>query len=171
MRSNCLKICLQSLIVIILASACRHEQTMNKSHAEKALRIFDSELLGTAVGISQTDGWTVFLGLLRSDSIPFPGDRKISDSLPIALPIANSFFQSVFQKFPLNFNQDYFKNGKKVCSINSYFKTNTDSAFYIRKLIFIRPCNLEMKCLYIRGQWHHSGRIYLVISVWDTTGT
>ncbi|MEI7491004.1 MAG: hypothetical protein WCK92_06390 [Bacteroidota bacterium] len=171
MKAKPLLSCSIGVSVILLVSACGHKEVMNKSQAEKALRVFDSELLGTAAGISQTDGWAVFMGLLRSDSLPFEGDGTISDRLPHDLPFANSFIQSVLNKFPLNFRQDYFKNGKKICSVNSYFKPKPDSSFYIRNLIFIKPCCLEMRCLYTKGQLHHTYRLNLVFSIRDTTGT
>ena len=171
MRSIPLLSCLITISVILLVSACGHKGTMNKSQSEKALKVFDSELLGTVAGISQTEGWAVFLGLLRSDSTPPEGDSAISDHLPPGLPVANSFIQSVLNRFPLNFEQDYFKNGIKVCSVSSYFRQKPDSSFYIRKLIFIKPCYLDIRCLYSKGQLHHTYRINFIFSIRDTTGT
>ena len=155
---------------MIFTPSCRHKQAMNKSRAEKALRVFDSELIGTAFGITQTDGWVVFTGLLKSGSMPVPGNNPISVSPPVNLLPANSILSTVFMKIPLNLNQEYFKNGKKVCVINSYFKINPDSSFYVRKMIFINPCSLEMKCLFMPDKLHHSGRISLVVSGKDTAG-
>jgi hypothetical protein len=162
--------CFLVISIIILTAACRHKQTMNKSGAEKALLVFNSELLGTAFGIMHTEGWGVFSGLLKSDSIPVSGNIPISDSPPINLSPADNIFSAVFQKIPLNFNQEYVKNGKKVCAINYYYKINPDSSFYIRKVIFIKPCSLEMKCLCITDKLHHSGHINLVVSGRDTAG-
>jgi len=121
--------------------------------------VFNSELLGTAVGIMQTEGWVVFSGLLTSDS------------LPVNILPANSMFTSVFQKIPLNFNKEYFKGGKKVCAINCYYKNNPDSSFYIRKLIYIRPCLLGIQCFYAPGKTDRTGHIYAIITGKDTTGT
>ena len=179
---KCRQTCLLIILIILLITACNHKRGMNKSLAEKALRVFDSELLGTVAGIMQTDGWVVFSALLKSDSTPVSGSMPvsgsipesgripISDSVPTTLSLANSIFPAVFQKIPLNFNQDYFKNGKKVCAVNYYFKINPDSSFYIRKVIFIKPCSLEMKCLFTTDKLHHSQRIILIVSGRDTSG-
>lgn len=154
--------------IILITSACRQRQGMNKSRAEKALRVFDSELIGTAAGIMQTDGWDVFSGLLRSDNVPGSGNIPVWDSLPVDLSPAHSILPVVLRKIPINFNREYFKNGKKVCAVNSYFKTNPDSSFYIRMVIFIKPCSLEIKCLCIPDKLHGSKRINIIVSGQDT---
>jgi len=154
-----------------MIAACGHRQAMNKSGAEKALRVFDSELLGTVVGIMQTEGWVVFSGLLTSDSIPDTGNIRISGKTPINLSLATGIFPAAFLKLPLNFNQEYFKNGKQVCAVNYYYKTNPDSSFYIKKAIFIKPCSLEIRCFYITDKKHHCGRINIVVSGRDSAGS
>lgn len=155
---KCLQFSLLIISIILLISACTHQKKMNKSGAERALRVLDSELIGTVAGIMQTDGWEIFSGLLTSDSM------RINES-----PV-NNLFSSVLLKIPMNFNQEYFKNGKKVCAVNYYFKKNQDSSFYLRKLIFIKPLSLELQCFCTTNNLNHSGRITLVVSGRDTTG-
>ncbi|MCX6282190.1 MAG: hypothetical protein NTU51_09520 [Bacteroidetes bacterium] len=157
-------------VFILFNTACIHRQSMNKSKAEKALKVFDSELIGTLAGLSQTDGWEALSALLKSDSITNAGDRISSDSLPVAFPGTNNIITSVFLKIPLNFRQEFFKNGKTVCTVNSYFRSNPDSSFYIRRLIYINPCSFEIKCFCIPDKGSHTLRMTLLVTGRDTAG-
>lgn len=181
-RIKYLQFCFLLIATMLIPSACRDKHVLNKSRAEKALRIFDSELIGKAMGIMQTDSWDVFSGLLRSDSIPLagraaiPGSSFVSGFKPIPgvnppdLSHTNNIFSSALLMIPINFNQEYVKNGEKVYSVNFYYKMNPDSTFYVRKVLFIKPISLEVKCFYTRDRLPRSGRMYLVISARDTSG-
>jgi len=204
-RIKYMQFCFLIIASMLIPASCRNKNVLNKSRAEKALRVFDSELIGKALGIMQTDGWDVFLGLLRPDSIPLagrallPGSSHASGNQPIPgtspvsckppvprnshvsvkppvpgsnlidLSYTDNIFSSALLVIPVNFNQEYVKKGEKVCSVNFYFKMNPDSSFYVRKVLFIKPISLEVKCFYTRGRLPRSGRIYLVISAWDTS--
>ena len=144
--------------VLLLTAACGHKQPMSKPLAERSLKVFDSELIGKAFGIMQTEGWNVFSDLLKSDSNPAD------------IPQPKRIFPGIFLDIPLDFNREYYKHGTKVCAVNYYSKTNPDSSFYIRKVIFIKPWSLEMQCFYTTDILHHRGRITLAIYGRDTAG-
>jgi len=181
-RLKFMQYCFLVIATLLIPEACRNKQVLNKSRAEKALRVFDNELAGKALEIMQKDGWDIFSGLLRSDSIPvagivpLPGSSPVSGNPPIPgsnpldLSKKDNIFSSGILKIPLNLNQEYIKNGKTVCSVNFYYKVNPDSSFYVRKVLFIKPVSLEVKCFYKRDRLPRSGWMYLVISARDTSG-
>ena len=47
---------------------------------------------------------------------------------------------------------------------------NLDSSFYLYRKIFIKPLTIGMKCLYMPGKLHKTGRLNLIISTTGTTG-
>ena len=90
--------------------SCRQKPAMDKAHAEKAIRVCDSELVGTIAGMSQTYGWKVFSDLLKSDSIL------------VNLPSADSIFSSVFLKMPFDFNRGFSKTDRKFARYSIIIK-------------------------------------------------
>jgi len=150
------KICILLLPLVLAIVSCRHKPEMDKEAAEKALKVFDSEVVGTIAGITQTDGWEAFSGLLKSDS-------KAVDSSS-----ADNFISSVFLQMPFNFNKELTKDGQKVCVVQYYYKLNPDSSFYLRKAIYIKPLSLEIQCLYTPGKAEDTGHLILFISGRDT---
>lgn len=158
---NLLNLTIGSLLfvtILLLTISCRQKPVMDKARAEKAIRVCDSEVVGTVAGITQTDGWQVFSGLLKSDS-----------NL-VNLTSADSILSSVFLKIPFDFNREFSKNGQKVCAVRHYYKMNQDSSFYLYKEIFIRPLTIGMNCLYTPSKLHKTGRLNLIISTTDSTG-
>ena len=152
------KICILLLSLVLVFASCRQRPAMDKEAAEKALKVFDSEVVGTIAGITQTDGWEAFSGLLKSDG-------KAVDTSS-----ADNFISSVFLMLPFNFNKELTKDGQKICVVQYYYKLNPDSSFYLRKAIYIKPLSLGMQCLYIPGNPEQTGHLILFISGRDTAG-